>query len=352
MQLTGKQQKQLETALLSAFPSRDALQRMVLYQLEQNLATIAGGDNLSTIVFNLITWASANGQIKQLITGAQNENPGNPELRAFVAQMATQPAPQAPAPQATPVPPAPNPTVIHDTYTPYEIGVSELLRRMGAGHPRYGEALTYQQRLHENITSARRYGDTETRRAGRAEIIDRLNAVTVAVLNLTFTDLCNQHNPVAAPGSPVPAPVNVANNAPEPTHSLQLFLAASPANTAAVRQLYAQLKGAGFAPWFEEEDLLPGQQPKQEIPRAVRNADVVIVCLSHAAISQAGQVHKQIGLALDVADEQPEGAIFLIPLRLEACEIPDRLRHLKPVDLFEAGGYERLLRALRAVRKG
>lgn len=335
MQLTGKQQKQLETALLSAFPSRDALQRMVLYQLEQNLATIAGGDNLSTIVFNLIKWASANGQIEQLITGAQNENPGNPELRAFVAQMATQPAPQSPAPQATSVPSPPNPTAFQDIYTPYEIGVSELLRRMGAGHPRYGEALTYQQRLHENISSTRQYGDTETRRAGRAEIIDRLNAVTVAVLNLTFTDLCN------------PTDTTVTT----PTRSLQLFLAASPANTAAVRQLYAQLKDAGFTPWFEEEDLLPGQQPKQAIPRAVRNADVVIVCLSQTAISQAGQVHKQIGLALDVADEQPEGAIFLIPLRLEACEIPDRLRHLKPVDLFEAGGYERLLRALRAVRK-
>jgi hypothetical protein len=51
--------------------------------------------------------------------------------------------------------------------------------------------------------------------------------------------------------------------------------------------------------------------------------------------------------ALDVADRQPEGAIFLIPLRLEECEVPQRLRRRQWVDLFQEEGYERLLSALR-----
>jgi formylglycine-generating enzyme required for sulfatase activity len=50
---------------------------------------------------------------------------------------------------------------------------------------------------------------------------------------------------------------------------------------------------------------------------------------------------------LDVADEQPEGAIFLIPARLEQCEVPDRLSRWQWVNLYEAKGYERLMRALR-----
>ena len=50
--------------------------------------------------------------------------------------------------------------------------------------------------------------------------------------------------------------------------------------------------------------------------------------------------------ALDVADEQPEGTIFLIPAKLEECETPGRLRRWHWVNLFEEGGYERLVAAL------
>ena len=79
----------------------------------------------------------------------------------------------------------------------------------------------------------------------------------------------------------------------------------------------------------------------------MRNSDVVIVCLSNRAVNKAGYVQKEIRYALDVADEQPEGTIFLIPLRLEECEVPERLCSLQWVNLFEDNGYERLVQALR-----
>ena len=43
----------------------------------------------------------------------------------------------------------------------------------------------------------------------------------------------------------------------------------------------------------------------------------------------------------------PEGAIYLIPARLEECRIEDRLAGRQWVDLFETGGYEQLVKALR-----
>ena len=60
----------------------------------------------------------------------------------------------------------------------------------------------------------------------------------------------------------------------------------------------------------------------------------------------AGDVQEEIMYALGAADVRQGGAIF-IPLRLEECEVPKRLRRWQPVDLFEETGYERLLRALR-----
>ena len=74
---------------------------------------------------------------------------------------------------------------------------------------------------------------------------------------------------------------------------------------------------------------------------------MVIVCLSRESINKKGYVQKEIKYALDVADEQPEDAIFLIPLRLEPCKIPDRLSRWHCVDFFAERGFERLMRSLR-----
>jgi hypothetical protein len=82
-----------------------------------------------------------------------------------------------------------------DAYSSYEAGLRRLLEKLGPDHPRYSEALTYQQRLQENISQTREYGENETRRANRAEIIDCLNELTGAALDLPFKELCGQISP-------------------------------------------------------------------------------------------------------------------------------------------------------------
>lgn len=77
-------------------------------------------------------------------------------------------------------------------------------------------------------------------------------------------------------------------------------------------------------------------------------APVIVVCLSTSSLSKEGYVQKEIRVALDVADEKPEGTIFLVPLRLEECSRPSRLAHLHMVDYFQPRGFDRLLAALRA----
>ncbi len=95
------------------------------------------------------------------------------------------------ATSATSSPPSVSPEVrLPDVYSPYEVGVQALLGRLGTGHPRYSEALVYQQRLAESIAQARRYGDTESLRAERAQIIDRLNALSLDALGQSFNELC------------------------------------------------------------------------------------------------------------------------------------------------------------------
>jgi len=131
-----------------------------------------------------------------------------------------------------------------------------------------------------------------------------------------------------------------------PSRLLQVFICHSSDDKPAVRQLCYRLRTSGIEPWLDEENLLPGQDWQQQIPKAVRSSDVVVVCLSNAAVTKRGYVQKELRYALDISDEQPEGTIFLIPLKLEDCEVPERLRRWQWVNLFEDHGYEKLMRAL------
>lgn len=129
---------------------------------------------------------------------------------------------------------------------------------------------------------------------------------------------------------------------------LRVFLCHSSGDKPTIRNLYKRLREEGFEPWLDEEILLPGQDWQREIPKAVRDSDVVIVCLSPTSINKAGYVQKEIKYALDAADEQPEGTIFIIPLKLEQCDIPERLQRWQWVELFTEKGYKRLIDALHA----
>jgi len=129
-------------------------------------------------------------------------------------------------------------------------------------------------------------------------------------------------------------------------HPLRIFLCHASEDENAVRNLYTRLKAEGFNPWFDEESLLPGQDWREEIKKEVYDSDVVILCLSRRAIKKKGYVHKEIDDALDAADQQPEDTIFLIPLKLEECDVPKRLRHLHWVNFFEDGAFERLMLSL------
>jgi len=132
----------------------------------------------------------------------------------------------------------------------------------------------------------------------------------------------------------------------ETKRPLKVFLCHAHSDKNAVKALYTRLTNDGVDAWLDKERLLPGQDWEFEIRKAVREADVVVVCLSKQ-FNQAGFRQKEVRLALDTAMEKPEGEIFIIPARLEECEPLESLRKWHWVDLFEDDGYEMLMRALR-----
>ena len=134
-----------------------------------------------------------------------------------------------------------------------------------------------------------------------------------------------------------------------PLRRPSIFICHASEDKATARHLYKQLKSDGYLPWLDEEDLLPGQDWEMEIRRAVQRSDVVLVCLSARSIGKSGYVQKEIKIALDAADERPDGAIYIIPARIQECQIPGRLSKLHWVDTFASNGYERLCLSLNSI---
>jgi hypothetical protein len=82
-----------------------------------------------------------------------------------------------------------------------------------------------------------------------------------------------------------------------------------------------------------------------EIEKAVEAADAIIVCLTKGSITKEGYVQRELRIVLDFADYKPEGTIYILPVRLEECEPPRRLRAWQYADYFE-GQRERSLERL------
>src|SRR5215813_1572614 len=130
------------------------------------------------------------------------------------------------------------------------------------------------------------------------------------------------------------------------SRQLRVFLCHSTPDKPQVRKLYARLQQDGYDPWLDEKNLIPGQDWQEEISKAIRACDVVLVCLSQGSVTKDGFVNKEIKFALDRADEKPPDTIFIIPACLEKVQAPERLKRWQWVNLFEEDGYQKLLSAL------
>lgn len=131
---------------------------------------------------------------------------------------------------------------------------------------------------------------------------------------------------------------------------LQVFLCHASNDKPAVRGLYDALKSENWIdPWLDKMKILPGQNWRIVIEEAVEKSDVVIICLSRHSIGKEGFVQCEIRYAYDLALENPDGMIFLIPLRLEECEVPRGLRSFQWVDYFgndKENQYQNLIESL------
>ena len=132
------------------------------------------------------------------------------------------------------------------------------------------------------------------------------------------------------------------------TRPLRVFLCHASQDKPAVRELYKRLAVEKWIdPWLDEEKILPGQDWNFEIEKALLNADLMLVCLSKESVAKEGYVQREFKRVFTMAEEKPEGTIYVIPLRLDDCVPPSKFKQWQWVDYFNPLVHEKLIKSLR-----
>ncbi|MGG6242141.1 trypsin-like peptidase domain-containing protein [Nodosilinea sp. AN01ver1] len=82
MKLNGSQQKQLFEAIKGSF-NKGELKRLALFDLDVDLEDIATGSDFSTVVTDLISYASRTGKIRELLEAVIETRPGNEAIQSL-----------------------------------------------------------------------------------------------------------------------------------------------------------------------------------------------------------------------------------------------------------------------------
>lgn len=107
--------------------------------------------------------------------------------------------------------------------------------------------------------------------------------------------------------------------------------------------IYDALESFGCHVWMDKYNILPGQDWEYEIDMAIKKSDFFVLCMSNKSTTKKGFVQKEIRKALEILDEIPDGGIFLIPIRLDNCQIPSKISSRQWVDIYEEDGLYKLL---------
>ena len=130
---------------------------------------------------------------------------------------------------------------------------------------------------------------------------------------------------------------------------MKVFISYAREDIEIAKKLRYDLDKAGIRTWLDKEDLIPGQDWKAVIHKEIKESDYFIALLSSKSLSKHGHVQKELKTALDALGEFPKGDIFIVPVRLDACEPQDEeLQNLHWAELFPSykKGLNDILRAL------
>lgn len=116
-------------------------------------------------------------------------------------------------------------------------------------------------------------------------------------------------------------------------------------------KLYNYLEDNDFRPWLDKKSILPGQDWNFTLRKALREANYIILLLSNTSVQKRGYIQREFKLALDYYEEKLEDDIYLIPLKISECEIPESLSKFQWIDFIDDNSFNLVYTSLSFQRE-
>jgi RNA-directed DNA polymerase len=127
----------------------------------------------------------------------------------------------------------------------------------------------------------------------------------------------------------------------------KIFISYARLDEEKAREIYNRLEGSGYEPWLDQESIVGGEDWERAINKAIKDCDIFLAILSKNSVNRRGVLQKELKQALDKLSEKLDEDIFIIPLRIEECEIPERLEAIQWIDYFASNGWNKLTQAIQ-----
>lgn len=130
----------------------------------------------------------------------------------------------------------------------------------------------------------------------------------------------------------------------------KVFISYAREDAQTATRLFFDLRRRGYEPWLDTESLVPGQDFKRTIKRAIKESTFVLILISSKSVNKRGFFQAEVK-AIAVFEEIPPGDVFLVPVRLDSSTPRhEQLESIHWVDLFPSyeEGFPKLAAALKA----
>lgn len=124
-----------------------------------------------------------------------------------------------------------------------------------------------------------------------------------------------------------------------------LFVSYAREDEAPVLYWVEKLMADGYVCWLDKKQILPGDKWEYKVENAILNTQFALVFLSSESVKKVGYVQREWKLIHKQASLRPNSGRYLIPIKLDDCQVPQEYNEYDWLEIQKPGEYERLLRA-------
>jgi len=130
------------------------------------------------------------------------------------------------------------------------------------------------------------------------------------------------------------------------TKAIRVFLSYQNDDRKQVEVLYHKLTEKGFIPWMDINSTLRGKWEPQ-MQKAIKESDYFLACFSSGSLRKKQSVFRdELSLALKIQKKLFRTEVFIVPVRLTDCAIPEEFKQFHYINLFEKSGFTELVKVL------